>query len=305
MSESMGGPSNSNIIAPALPTERAEDETTEIPNRITSLRSQLDAIKHDLERSKQQYEEWKEEFGDFVSERASLSLTSDHADHHSIIESSAISNSISNTIPRLSAEVDAVELQMASIQSADDHSQHSNVNAASEEVTAHDVVACEIPLPSSPLARDKSPDGRHLDLAENATLATEDTQPEETTQAKLSKDSEQEHLPGQSNTSASLVGYIQLPSSISCAALASPMLNEAHRAGRARSFLVVSAGIATPQFFPTPQFYEGFPPEIFSAAPWVRSASPDTERRRPLSPDIETVRRRVDSWRGRVVPGHL
>lgn len=305
MSESMGSPSNSNSIALALPTERAEDETTDLRHRITALHSQIDAIKQDLERSKQQYEKWKEEFGDFVSERASLSLTSDHADHHSIVDSSVISNSISNLIPHLSAELDAVELQVALVQSAEDQPQQSNVNAASDEVTMHGGVACEVPLPASPLAWDESTHQQDLDLAENATLADEGAQPEGEIQAELSKDPEQEHVPGQSNTNASMVEDIQLPSSISCAASASPRLNEAPRAGRAISLLVVRAGIATPQFIPTPQFYEGFPLELFSAAEWLRSASPDSERRRPLSPDNETTMRRIESWRGRVVPGYL
>jgi hypothetical protein len=282
-----------------------EDKTTDTRQCVASLLSQITALKHDLKRSKQKYEEWEEEFGDFLSERAFL--TSDATNHHRNISSTAIS--ARNTILRLEKALVAIELRTAMMQRGENQSHHSNDTVVSGDRTPHGEVACEVPLPASSVGWDELTERQHLDLADdvsNHTLADENGQPDEATQAEPPKDSDQEEPSGQSNsTIASIVQGILPPSTESCAASADPRADDAPHgsAGRAMSIAVVPVGIAPTYFLPTgptPLFWEGFPPEHFSGGFWLRSASPDIEQSRP---DMDTIMSMVASWRDGVVPG--
>jgi hypothetical protein len=300
----MADSSQVNNITQQLATQRTESNTTDDRQCITPLLSHIAAVKQDLEDLKQRHREWEEEFGEFVSERASM--TADLTNHYSTINS--VSISARNTIRRLDTALNAIELQAVSMQSAGNQSDHSSDTAVSGDRTPHGEVACEVPLPASSVGCDELTERQYLDPADDAsnhTLADEDGQSEAASQAELSRDPEQEQPSGQSNdTIASIVQSIPPPSNESYAAPAGPGFNDEPRgnAGRATSIVVVHVGIAPVQFLPTPSFWEGFPPEIFSEAPWLRSTSPDIEPRLP-DIDLDTVLSMVASWREGVVPG--
>jgi hypothetical protein len=303
-SEDMADSSQINSITQQLATQRTESHTTDDRQCITPLLSHIAAVKQDLENLKRRHREWEEEFGEFVSERASM--TADLTNHYSII--SSVSISARNTIRRLDTALNAMELQVVSMQSADNQSDHSNATAVLGDRTPHGEVACEIPLPACSVGCDERTERQHLDAADDASndiLADEDCQSEEAPQAELFRNPEHEQPSCQSNdTIASIVQSISPPSNESYAAPAGPGFNDEPRgnAGRAMSIVVVHVDIAPVQFLPTPSFWEGFPPEIFSEAPWLRSTSPDIEPRLP-DIDLDTVLSMVASWREGVVPG--